>query len=133
MTEFRVERDEASAEFFDAAARGTLLIRRCPVCGTQWAPARTRCPAGHALEWTEASGRAVLVTWAVEHEAPLDPALATPSGDTSAFGYVELDEGPWLQVPIVGVDPASLRAGISMQVCFIRPGDGEALPAFTPT
>ena len=32
MTEFHIERDESSAEFFDAARDGRLLVRRCPAC-----------------------------------------------------------------------------------------------------
>jgi hypothetical protein len=34
-------------------------------------------------------------------------------------------------VPIVGVDPETLTSGSAMKVCFVRPGDGEAIPAFT--
>jgi hypothetical protein len=128
---FAIERDDASAPFFDAAAEGTLLIRRCPVCGTAYPPNRTRCADSDELEWVAAGGSAVLVSWAIDHAAPLDPALASPAASTSTYGLVELDEGPWLQVPIVGVAPDDLAEGIAMRVQFVRPGDGEAMPAFT--
>lgn len=128
MTGFRIERDDASALFFDAAARGVLLLRRCPGCGAVYAPHWQRCWDRDDLEWAEASGEGVLVTWAVDHQDPLDPSLAGPDGHTSVFGFVELTEGPWLQVPIVDTDPAALRAGLPMVVRFLRPGGGEAIP-----
>jgi uncharacterized protein len=132
VTTFRVERDEASAPFFDAAARGTLLIKHCPRCGTSHPPQARHCADGSELEWAPASGGAVLVTWAVDHSPPLDPSLASPDGTGSTFGWVELDEGPWLQAPIVDFDPALLAEGLPLRVRFIQPGGGEVLPAFTP-
>ncbi len=132
MSAYRVERDDASARFFDATARGVLLLRRCPGCGAVYAPNRQRCWDRDDLEWAEASGRGVLVTWAVDHTDPLDPSLAGPDGHTSVFGFVELAEGPWLQVPIVDADPAALRAGLPVVVGFLRPGGGEAIPVATP-
>lgn len=131
MSAFRVERDEASGLFFEAAASGQLLIRRCPACGTAHPPQTRRCVDSNELEWVAASGKAVLITWAVDHVAPLDPLLASPAGDSSVFGIVELEEGPWWQVPIVGVDASALHEGIAMQVTFVRPGLGETIPAFT--
>jgi uncharacterized OB-fold protein len=131
MTVFRVERDADSDAFFDGTGEGTLLIRRCETCGTYDAPASRQCRLGHELGWVAASGRARLVSWGVDHSPPLDPILAIPDGSASAFGFVELAEGPWIQVPLVGVEPASLREGVDMTVTFVRPGDGEAIPAFT--
>jgi uncharacterized OB-fold protein len=132
VSDFTIERDERSAPFFDAAAEGRLLIRRCAVCGTAYAPHTARCRDGEDLAWEEASGDGTLVTWAVEHTAPLDDVLASPDGSV-VFGFVELPEGPWLQVPIVDVEPASLHRGTALRVLFIRPGDGEAMPAFAPS
>jgi uncharacterized protein len=131
MTAFRVERDPDSAAFFDGTTGGTLLIRRCEMCGTYSPPAAHRCRLGHELGWVASSGRGRLVAWAVDRSRPLDPALAIPDGSASAFGYVELAEGPWIQVPLVGVEPTSLCEGADMTVTFVRPGDGEAIPAFT--
>jgi uncharacterized OB-fold protein len=132
VTGFAVERDDRSAPFFDAGADGRLLIRRCPVCATAHPPQAARCSDSDELEWEEASGDGILVSWAVDHSAPLDPVLTTPGAPTATFGLVELTEGPWLQVPIVEADPVSLREGMAMVVRFVRPGGGEAIPAFTP-
>lgn len=132
MSGFRLERDDASGPFFDAARRGTLAIRRCPVCGTLYPPQQRRCGDSDELEWVDASGNALLITWAVEHAPPLDASLASPPGTTSTFGMVELEEGPWMTVPIVDHDPAVLAEGLAMRVRFVAPGDGEPLAAFTP-
>ena len=57
MSEFRVERDERSAAFYDATGDGRLLIRRCPVCGTLHAPQVEHCHDSDTLEW-QRCGRA---------------------------------------------------------------------------
>lgn len=132
MTAFRIERTPDTDRFFHGTTDGTLLIRRCTVCNTYHGPPSPRCRLGHELDWVVASGQARLITWAIDHSQPLDPILALPDGSSAAFGFVELAEGPWMQVPIVGVDPTSLREGIDMAVIFLRPGDGEAIPAFNP-
>lgn len=105
-----VERDEAGAEFFDAAARGELLIDGAPV-----------------------SGAATLVSWVVVHRAPL-PALADAVPYVSAVA--ELAEGPWLLVRLVDADPAGLRVGQPLVARFVRSGSdeqpGEMLAVFAP-
>ena len=124
-----VVRDAASAPFFDAAADGRLLVRRCEACGHWVAPymrigaSLDRCPACTAdrLVWAEAAGTATLVTWTVVHsrggEAP------------RTVGVVELDEGPWMTVRL---DPAAapLAAGMPLAVGWDRPGGGEPVPVF---
>jgi uncharacterized protein len=130
---YSVSRDEASAPFFEAAAAGRLLIRRCPVCGTAYAPHTARCPdSNEALTWQTATGSGFLVSWAVGHSDPLDPVLASPDGNSYIFGLVELREGPWLQAPLVGVAPSHLRPGMELRVLFVRLGGEEAIPVFTP-
>jgi uncharacterized OB-fold protein len=131
VSDFTVIRDERSAPFFDATAEGCLLIRRCPVCGAAYPPQARRCSDSDELEWMVATGEGTLVTWAVDHVPPLDATLGSPDGVTSALGIIQLTEGPWMQVPIIDPAPASLSEGMAMRVQFIRPGGGEAIPAFT--
>lgn len=129
-----VERDEASAAFYDAAARGELLMQRGP-SGTVLPPeARTDPASGSAdLEPVVVSGEGTLVSWVVVHQAPL-PALAAAVPYVSAV--VELAEGPWLMVRLVVDDPADLRAGAQVRVRFVPSGSeeepGEVLPVFEP-
>lgn len=126
-----IERDERSAEFFDALRREELLIRRCRACDHAGPPHAVSCSAcgTGALVWQRAAGTARLVTWAVVHSAPHE-ALADQVPYVSA--YVELTEGPWLEVRLVGVDPSTLRAGIELCVAFIHPPEGESYPVFRP-
>jgi uncharacterized OB-fold protein len=125
-----VGRDEASAPFFDAAASGQLLVKRCAACGHWVAPysrggvAPDRCPqcTSDRLEWAAASGDATLVTWTVVH---------TREGPAPPVGVVELAEGPWLTAPLEA-DPSVLVAGMALTVGFARPGGGEPVPVFRP-
>lgn len=129
-----VVRDDASAAFFDAAARGELLVKRGP-SGTVLGPEARTDPATESSDlypWV-ASGKATLVSWAVVHRAPL-PVLAASVPYVSAV--VELAEGPWLVVRLLVEDPARLRAGDPMRARYLRSGDGEeegeVLPVFEP-
>ena len=132
-----IVRDEASAPFFDAAAEGRLLIRRCAACGHWIAPYQRmgttldRCPActSDRVEWAEASGRGTLVTWTVVHQAGRrDPDA---EHDPHPVGVVELEEGPWLTARL-DADGTDLSAGMDLHVTFVRPGGGEPVPVFGP-
>jgi uncharacterized OB-fold protein len=130
--------DEASAEFFAAAARGELLVQRCPASGDVLGPQARTCPScGSAdLDPVVVSGRGTLVSWAVVHQAPV-PSLAAAVPYLTAV--VELAEGPWLLVRLAGAEGGlGLRVGLPLIACFLRSGAagdepaGEMLPAFMP-
>ena len=129
---FRVERNAASAAFFDAAGEGTLLIRVCPECDRLYAPHHKRCVDGYELAWRAASGSAQLVTWAVDHAPPVSPELSSIDGGPPVIGIVELDEGPWMYTALPGVAPEALREGMAMHVRFLPLGGAEPVPVFTP-
>jgi uncharacterized protein len=123
-----VDRDEASAGFFDAAADGRLAVRRCVTGDGLFAPEVARCPrCGAATEWITVSGRGRLVTWAVVHRSP-HPALAEAVPYVTAV--VELAEGPWLRTRLAVDDASSLAPGLPVAVAFARPSDGESVPYF---
>jgi uncharacterized protein len=135
-----VARDEASAAFFTAAARGELLMQCCPASGDVLGPQARTCPScGSAdLDPVVVSGRGTLVSWAVVHQAPV-PSLAAAVPYLTAV--VELAEGPWLLARLVGADGGDgpeLRAGLPLVACFLPSGAagdepaGEILPAFMP-
>lgn len=132
MAGLRIERNAASAPFFDAAQTGQLLIRRCPVCGRLYPPQQRRCADSDQLEWMPATGAATLITWAVDHAAAVSPELASAGGDASVIAVVELAEGPWMNVALPGIDPDVLAEGLPMHVQFVTLGGGEAVPVFTP-
>lgn len=126
MTDLGVVRaDERSAPFFAAAGRDVLLIKKCQECGHWLAPEATGCTGcgGAELDWAAASGRGVLVAWAVPHPGPAGGVLA----------LVELDEGPWLHTRLElddGADADRLRAGLEVTAGFVHPGEGESYPVF---
>lgn len=128
-----VERDDASAAFFDAAARGELLVKQSAVSGAVLAPEARTDPTSGSPEMQPyvASGRGTLVSWAVVHRIAL-PALAASVPYVSAI--VELAEGPWLMVRLIVDDPGRLRAGLPVRVRYLRSGvgddHGEIVPLF---
>jgi uncharacterized OB-fold protein len=123
-----VARDDDSAEFFDAAARGELLILHCPACGSDNPPQASTCVrcAGPELAPTTAEGSGRLVSWTL---------VPSRSGDAAQpptiVGLVELTEGPWLIGNVSEVDPAALEVGYPVGVAFERPTpESEVVPYF---
>ena len=121
-----VTRDDASAAFFDAAARGELLVQRCTSCATVVGPEVRTCPACGEVDLVDhvAAGTGSVVSWVVVHSAPL-PLLADAVPYVSAV--VELDEGPWLIVRLLDDDPS---VGLAVRAVFVEVPEGEALVAF---
>ena len=137
-----LRRDDRSAAFFDAAARGQLLIRRCGRCGRWLAPEAGTCYQCGAENpgWALASGHGTLVSWAVLHPRPSPSAQpARPvTGDDDAvtvLALVELDEGPWLHTVLAVTGRAAigaLHAGQRVAASFTHPAEGESYPPFRP-
>ncbi len=122
-----VDRDAATAEFFDGAAAGAFLLRRCP-SGHYSEPPAARCTTcgSSNLRWAPAAGGASLVSWAVTW------ATAEPGAEVGATVLViaELDEGPWWWSQLVDAD-AALRVGTRLVIGFARAeGEHEAVPVF---
>ncbi len=110
--------------FWDAAADGRFLIRRCRACGeAHWYP-RPACPFCDAggTEWVEASGRGTVYAFSAMTRAPEPYVIA----------YVTLDEGPTLVTNIVDCDPDAVAVGQAVRVVFVAAEDGRAVPMFAP-
>lgn len=126
-----VERDEASAAFFDAAKRGELQMKRAQ-SGEVLAPHARTDPNGDSapLQPVNVSGDGTLVSWAVVYQAP-HPALAGAVPYVSAL--VELAEGPWLIVRLLG-HHSELSSGARVRARFEPTGSdeecGEVVPVF---
>ena len=111
--------------FWDAAAEGRFLIKRCEACGeAHWYP-RTYCPfcdSGKTV-WEESPGEGVIYTYSVMHRSPTGPY---------AIGYVTLDEGPAVLTNFVDVAPDGLSIGMRVKVKFQPTEGGPPVPVFAP-
>ncbi|MFC8384877.1 Zn-ribbon domain-containing OB-fold protein [Nocardia sp. NPDC057272] len=120
-----MKRDAKSAEFFDAAGRGELAIKKCTGCGRSLAPEAMVCTdcGGSDPVWTSASGTGTLITWTTVHKAP---NLAFADLVPYTVGVVELAEGPWLYARITG-EPL---VGAALRAEFVNPSEGESYPVW---
>lgn len=123
--------DDDTAPYWRAAARGELLLPRCPACGLYvWYP-RPLCPIDLSpVEWRPAVGRGTVYSHTVVHRGE------RAFGGTAPFvlAYVELEEGPRMMTNVVGCDPAEVHIGLDVRAIFdpIDGLDDVALPRFVP-
>ncbi len=109
--------------YFDAAAQGRLLIKRCLDCGKAHFYPRALCPHcfSERTEWQEAKGTGTVYTYSVMR-----------TGAPFVIAYVTLEEGVTLLTNIVDCSPDQVRIGHEVRVVF-RPAEGGALvPMFAP-
>jgi uncharacterized OB-fold protein len=123
-----VQRDAATAPFFDAAAAGQFLLRRC-AAGHVSEPQAAQCTtcASTELTWMPAGGGATLVSWSVTR--PRGEGGTEP--EPTVLVIAEFDEGPWWWSQLDCADPAALASGQRLEVRFASAGDGsEPVPVF---
>jgi uncharacterized OB-fold protein len=114
-----------SKPFWDAAAEGKFLIKRCNACGeAHWYP-RALCPFcfSDKTEWEESPGEGVIYSYSVMHRSPSGPY---------AIGYVTLNEGPAVLTNFVDVAPDGLSIGQKVKVKFQPTENGPPVPVFSP-
>ncbi|MFF3909325.1 Zn-ribbon domain-containing OB-fold protein [Streptomyces sp. NPDC001848] len=121
------EVDAFTRPYWDAAAEGRLLVRRCAACGRAHHYPREFCPFcwSEKVTWEPASGRATLYTWSVVHRNDLPPfAERTPY----VAAVVDLVEGPRMMTEVVECEQGGrLRVGMELEVAF-----REGAPVFRP-
>jgi uncharacterized OB-fold protein len=120
-----------AAPMWRAAAEGRLVLPFCTACARYVWPPRVGCAAcAGALEWREAGGGAVLVSYSVVRRA-VDPALKDSVPYVVAI--VALDEGIRLFTNIEDAPVDRLRIGMRLRCSFESAVDGTTwLPVFTP-
>ncbi|MER5297916.1 OB-fold domain-containing protein [Streptomyces lasiicapitis] len=125
------ETDAFTRPYWDAAAEGRLLIRRChaPGCGRAHHYPREFCPRcwGEDVTWEGASGHATLYTWSVVHRNDLPP-FGTRVPYTAAV--VDLAEGPRMMTELVDHEGVVLRPGLPLEVAFRERAEGVTVPVF---
>ncbi|MHB8464076.1 MAG: Zn-ribbon domain-containing OB-fold protein [Acidimicrobiales bacterium] len=123
-------KDNVSREYWEAAARGELLIQLCPVCGHRQHYPRAVCTAcGATPEWERASGNGNVYTFTVIRQN-----YAKPFRDELPYviGMVDLEEGPRIYAGITDVEPDAVHIGMPVEVWFADAGDEIGIPFFRP-
>ncbi|MGL4542280.1 MAG: Zn-ribbon domain-containing OB-fold protein [Polymorphobacter sp.] len=117
--------------FWDAAAAGKLLIKRCTACGEAHYYPRSGCPFCHTADtiWETSKGLGVIYTLST---------LRRGANAPFTLAYVTLDEGPSILTNITDCDPDRLAIGQRVAVRFVASTavDGSAgppYPMFTPS
>jgi len=120
--------DEASAPFFQGAARGELVLQRCRSCGAFMWPVKPRCVECFSaeVEWAPASRRAELYSFVVVHQRY--PGFEEPY----IIATVETPDGVRFNASIVGVDRDELEIGMQLEVVFEPVSDDVVVPKFRP-
>ncbi|GAA3128157.1 Zn-ribbon domain-containing OB-fold protein [Streptomyces echinatus] len=111
------EPDAFTRTYWEAAAHGRLLIRRCAACARAHHYPREFCPHcwSDEVTWEEAGGRATLYTWSTVHHNDLPPF----TGRTPYLAaVVDLDEGPRMMTELVDCPEDTVRAGMPLEVTF---------------
>ena len=111
--------------YFEAAAQGKLLVKRCADCGEIHHYPRGFCPFcfSDKVTWLEARGTGKIYSYSVTRRAgPVPYCIA----------YVALDEGVIMMTNIVDCDLDEVRIGQAVKVTFKKSASGVSVPMFTP-
>jgi uncharacterized OB-fold protein len=119
------ETNPETKPFWEAAAQGRLLIKKCVTCGEAHFYPRAICPfcGSDKTEWVTASGRGTVYSYSVMRRVPVPYALA----------YVTLEEGVSMMTNIVDCDLDAIRIGQPVTVAFKPTEGGPPVPMFRPT
>lgn len=127
-----------TAPLWQAAARREFALPRCETCGTfDWYPkGQCRKCHGDRIAWAPLSGRGTLFSWAVVKRA-LHKPLAPIAPYVSAIVAIDEDHLTRFVTRLIDCDPAELRIGMALKVCFVDLGypeleTGIVAPLFAP-
>ena len=121
---------DLSRHYWDGAARGELVIQRCRGCGLWIHFPEHQCPTcGSAdLTFDPVSGQGKVETFSVIHRSFVQ-AFAERTPYVIAWIALPEQEGLRVFANIVGCDPADVRIGMPVEVCF-EDRDGRKVPNF---
>jgi uncharacterized protein len=110
--------------FWEAAAKGELLLKKCSACGELHYYPRTICPFcfSDRTDWVKASGEGTVYSYSVMRRTEAPYAIA----------YVTLAEGPTMLTNIVDCDLDKIRIGQKVKLVFKPSDGGPPVPMFTP-
>lgn len=126
----KVEPTLETQEFWDATAKGQLLLRKCDDCSTIiWYP-RAFCPAcsSQTTSWVTSTGRGRIYSFSITRKG----AGAWAEKGPYVIAYVELEEGPRVLTNIVGCSVDAVSIGMAVNVVFDDTGEGLSIYRFAP-
>jgi len=112
-------------EYFDAAAAGKLMLKKCADCGEHHHFPRALCPFcfSDKVQWVQAKGTGEIYSYSVSRRAgPIVYCIA----------YVKLDEGVTMLTNIVDCDLDTVKVGQKVKVAFKTTEGGVSMPVFAP-
>ena len=112
-------------EYFDAAAQGKLMLKKCGDCGEHHHYPRALCPFcfSDKVQWVQAKGTGEIYSYSVSRRAgPVVYCIA----------YVTLDEGVTMMTNIVDCDLDTVKVGQKVKVTFRKTEGGVSMPVFAP-
>ena len=112
--------------YFDGAAAGKLMLKKCNGCGEVHHYPRALCPFcwSDKVEWVQAKGTGEIYTYSVTRRGGPTPYC---------IAYVTLDEGVKMMTNIVDCDLDAIRIGQKVKVVFKKSENGTSVPMFTPS
>jgi len=119
-----------SQPYWEGCREGVLRLQQCGDCSRFQFYPRCICShcGGNRLGWRRASGRGVLSSYTIvergisaEYPAPYVVAL------------IDLEEGPRMMSGVIDADPADLRVGAPVEVCFAQWSPDIQMPLFRLT
>ena len=123
--------DHVTAEFWEAAKQGRLLIQRCGDCGRlQFFPqSQCRTCLSEHVEWVEASGKGRIYSYTVVHRPP---SLTFEDDVPYTVALVELKEGVRMMSTIIEIEPEHVRVDMPVEAVFDDISPTISLPKFRP-
>jgi uncharacterized OB-fold protein len=116
-----------SAGFWEAAARGELVLQRCGACRRWRHYPQPMCSDCHSFDWSweRASGRGEVHSFVIAHRA-FHAFWADKVPYVSAT--IELEEGVRMVDDMLELPPEQARIGLPVEVWFHDTGEGIVLP-----
>ena len=120
---------QLSQPFWDACRRRELVAQRCAECARFRHYPTPRCPSCQSdhYDWAPLAGRGEVYSYTVCHQA-FHPYFA----DTVPYvlATVELEEGIRMLAFLPDLDPAAIRIGMPLEVCFEQVDESLTLPCW---
>jgi len=110
--------------WFEATARGELMVRHCEACDKVHFPPRPICPYcfSDRTAFRKCAGLGTIYSFSTLRRVEVPYCIA----------YVTLDEGPTIMTNIVDCALDSIAIGQRVRVAFQTSANGHAVPMFTP-